>query len=117
MSNVYVVQKQMRWDTQLQELVPKYDFRDAERFGALRYLLGPTANPFNPDPLIDDIHKHLDGYTADDYLLLVGNPCLIGWTVAIAADLADGVVQVLQWHGRDATYRAIKVALWPDEPI
>jgi hypothetical protein len=111
MAVVYVIQKQMRWDPSRGEHVPRFDLEPAKKYGELRYLLSPTANPFNPGPIIDDMANVLAHFTADDYLLLIGNPCLIGWAVAIASfELLDrdGKLKLLQWHGRDKKYIVVE---------
>ena len=77
---VFVVQKTMRWDAQKGELVPKFDLTPAERHGQIEYLLSPTASPFRPDALLDELHEKLSTITEDDCLLLAGNQFgLGGW--------------------------------------
>lgn len=107
--SVYVVQKQHKWDTQKQELVEKYDLRPAEEYGDLVYLLSPTAAPFNSRPIINELKEKLKFFKPDDYLLLIGNPALIGFSVAIAADHTGGSLNLLQWSGKDRKYLPIKV--------
>lgn len=106
MAVVYVIQKQMRWDATCGEHVPRFDLGPAEQYGELKYLLSPTANPFNPGPIIEDMANTLADFTVDDYLLLIGNPCLIGWAVAMAAYMLErgSELKLLQWHGRDRKY-------------
>ena len=108
MSRVYVVQKQMRWDEKRQELVPKFpDIHRAEEFGDLEYLLSPKAAPWNAPSIMRDLHHKLRHYTSEDYLLLIGNPCLIGWTVAVASQYSGGKVNLLQWSGQHRKYIAV----------
>ena len=107
--SVYVVQKQHRWDAQKQELVQKYDLEPAEEYGDLVYLLSPTAAPFNSKPIVEELKESLYGFSDDDYLLLIGNPALIGFAVAIAADNNQGNLKLLQWSGKDKKYLPIKV--------
>lgn len=105
MSRVFVVQRQQRWDDRKQELVDRFDTLDlAKKHGEFIYLLSPKAGPFNPDSVIAELHEKLKDYSDDDYLLLIGNPCLIGWTVAIAAHYNGGVVNLLQWNGSQKDY-------------
>ena len=107
---VFVVQKTMRWDAQKGELVPKFDLTPAERHGQIEYLLSPTASPFRPGALLDELHDKLSTITENDYLLLVGNPVLIGMVVAIATGYTDGNVRVLQWSGKHGEY--IPIDIW-----
>ena len=119
MSNpiVYCVQKAFKVDEQTQEVVPRFDLSAAARFGELRYLLGPSAGPRNVgDPVhLDEVKRKLADYRAEtDYLLLMGNPVLIGVVTAIAAHTSPtGRVQFLQWSRRDGRYAPIVVeGLW-----
>ena len=112
---VYVVQCQMRWDGEKGSLVPKFDLAPAEVFGELVFLLSPSAAPFNSPPIIDELQRKLAGYDDDDHLLLVGNPCLIGMVVALAADANNGRVKMLQWSGRHQSYRVVEASLWSDQ--
>lgn len=100
MSRVFVIQRQMRRDRNTGELVLKFNLEPAEKFGEIVYLLSPTAGPFNPGPIIQDLHEALHDYSDDDFLLLIGNPCLIGWSVGIAAHHNAGRVRLLQWSNR-----------------
>ena len=92
MSRVFVVQNQHRWDRDKQRFEPKFNLAHAEEFGELVYLLSPTAAPFRPEPIIDELKEKLADFGPGDHLLLVGNPVLIGFAVAIAADANDGDV-------------------------
>lgn len=108
---VYVVQNQHRQD-EAGQLKPKFDLTSAEEFGQLSFLLSPTARPFRPAPIIAELHQKLRDFRGDtDYLLLLGNPCIIGWTVAIAAQYSGGRVRLLQWDGRNARYGMIDADL------
>lgn len=106
---IFVVQKTMRWDAGKGELVPKFDLAPAEEYGEIVYLLSPTAAPFNPDTILPELHAKLENITEDDYLLLVGNPALIGMVCAIAADYSQGCFNMLQWSGKDRKYLPIRV--------
>lgn len=108
MSKVYVVQNQHRWDRDKQRFEPKFDLTPAEEFGELVYLLSPTAAPFRPEPIIQELREKLKDYREGDHLLLVGNPVLIGFAVAVAADANGGRVSLLQWSGKDQRYIAVE---------
>lgn len=107
MSRVFVVQNQHRWDRDKQRFEPKFNLAPAEEFGELVYLLSPTAAPFRPEPIIDELKEKLADFGPGDHLLLVGNPVLLGFAVAIAADANDGDVSLLQWSGKDQRYIAV----------
>lgn len=104
MKKVYVVQNQHRWDANRNEFVPKFDLKAAEQYGELVFLLGPTASPFRPESIIEELQTKLATFTDQDSLLCIGNPLLIGWSTAIAADANEGRVASLQWSGKDQRY-------------
>ncbi len=114
MPRVYVVQDQHKWDREAGRFVPKFDLSSAETFGELAYLLTPTAAPFRPEPVVDELRDKLVWFSDDDYLLLIGNPVLIGCAMAVAAQVNGGRVRVLQWSGKDQRYVPVLVNLAPD---
>lgn len=110
---VFVVQKQMRFDEGTGELVPRFrTLEKAERFGTLEYLLSPSAHPFNPEHIIGDLHDKLKSFSDSDYLLLIGNPALIGMATAVAGHYNEGRLRLLQWSGRQGDYAEISVRMF-----
>jgi hypothetical protein len=106
---VYVIQDQKTVDNRSGELRPKFDFTPAKEFGELEFLLWPSASPFSLDGPISALHEKLRNYRDGDYLLLVGNPVLLGLAVAVAADYNMGNVNLLQWSGARRTYLPVHV--------
>ena len=104
---VLAIQNQMRYEREKGIYVPKFDLSPAEEYGQIKFLLSPTASPFNPAGVMPDLWEGLRDYSDDDHLLLVGNPILIGWATAIAADVNDGRVRLLQWSGKDRRYLSV----------
>lgn len=107
-SRVFVVQNQHRWDREEEQFVPKFDLTPAEEFGELVYLLSPTAAPFRPGKIVEELQTKLASFGPNDHLLLVGNPVLIGFSVALAAYSNQGSVSLLQWSGKDQRYVNVK---------
>src|SRR5690606_29686130 len=108
MSRVFVVQNQHRWNRDEQRFEPKFDLTPAKEFGELVYLLSPTAAPFRPEPIIEELREKLSDFGTGDYLLLVVNPILLGFAGAIAGDADGRDVSLLQWSGKDQRYIAVK---------
>lgn len=108
MSIVYVVQNQQKRHESTGLMGPKFDLSSARDYGELVYLLDSHDLPFRPVPVVDKLRAGLASFTEKDYLLLIGNPCLIGWSVAIASQATGGVVRVLQWHKRSSSYILIE---------
>lgn len=112
---VFVVQKQYRQEGV--NLVPKFDLASAEKFGELHYLLSPTAAPFNSEAVIAELQQKLSGFRGNmDYLLLVGNPCFIGWTTAVAVKAGGGHLQLLQWSSRKMEYVCVEAHIAQESP-
>jgi hypothetical protein len=105
---VFAIQQQMKFDGVKRELVPRFpSIFKAERWGSIVYVLSPSAHPFNPELILGDIHDKLSGFNDDDFLLLIGNPGLIGMSTAVAAYYNEGRVKFLQWSGRHGEYTEI----------
>jgi hypothetical protein len=105
---VFAIQQQMKFDSIRRELVPRFPSVDrAEKWGKIVYVLSPSAHPFNPELILGDIHENLANFNDNDFLLLIGNPGLIGMSTAVAAHYNDGRVKFLQWSGRHGEYTEI----------
>ena len=113
---VFVVQNQMRRNRETGQLEPRFNLDPALEHGRLQFLLSPSAAPFHPGQVIDELHKKLENFGDNDYLLLIGNPCLIGFAVAIATEYNNGRVKLLQWNGREGRYTPIEAVVFADCP-
>lgn len=110
---VYVIHNPNAWNEEDQQYQPKHDISSAASWGRLTHLLGPTANPHRPEPIVRDLQDRLSKITVDDYLLLIGSPCFIAWASAIAAQVLGGRMRVLVWS-RDRGYTPLEVDLFTD---
>lgn len=99
---VFAIQQPHRWNGR--ELAPAFDVSPAEEHGNVEFLLSPTAAPFQTAGIVQELHEKLNGFSDGDFLLLIGNPCLIGIATAIAAHYNNGLVPMLQWSGKDGRY-------------
>lgn len=110
---VFAVQNQMRFDQEKGELVERFpSIHKAERYGKIEFLLSPSASPFSPDLVIGDLHFKLKDFSDADHLLLVGNPVLIGLSVAIAAHYNSGRIRFLQWSGKHFDYTEVVTKIY-----
>lgn len=110
---VYIVQDHRRYNRDTGEYESVHDLAPAEEYGTLKYLLSPTAAPWSPETVLPDLWAGLRDFGDADHLLLTGNPVLIGWATAVAADYNDGRVSLLQWHGRDRRYIPVTAQVFP----
>lgn len=92
--------------------VPKFDFTDAKRFGKLVELLRSRSAPYDPESVLPVLREKLSDFTSHDFILAVGNPILIGWATAIAADVNEGFVNMLQWSGKHREYTPISANIF-----
>lgn len=108
MPTVYVIQNHASYDKSTGLMVPRYDLSPAEKFGELVFLLSPVTVPNKPANAVKELRKKLCNFSDNDYLLLIGNPCFIGWATAIAADMNGGKVAMLQYNGSRQQYYVVK---------
>ena len=112
MSRVFVIHLQVRWNAAEGRNEGMHDLSPALEFGELEFLLPPDASPSRPEEALKTLHETLQDFRPEDYLLLIGNPCFIGWATAIAADWTDGRLRLLQWDRVARKYAAIEVDLF-----
>jgi hypothetical protein len=67
---------------------------------------------FSPGPLIYKLRKGLKNYTSDDYLLLTGDPAIIGVACSIVSDITNGKYNVLKWDKQERKYYPIEINLY-----
>jgi len=112
-TKVFIVQDQFMRDSETGALVSKFDFTKAKEFGELEYILAPNANPFSPnEEVIEKLRETLADFGPHDYLLLTGNPILIGWATTFAAMACQGRIRMLQWNPRRQCYLEVRGKLF-----
>ena len=67
---------------------------------------------FSPGPLIYKLRQGLKSYTVDDYLLLTGDPAIIGVACSIVSDITNGKYNVLKWDKQERKYYPIEINLY-----
>ena len=67
---------------------------------------------FSPGPLIYKLRQGLKNYTSDDYLLLTGDPALIGVACSIVSDITNGKYNILKWDKQERQYYPIEINLY-----
>jgi len=67
---------------------------------------------FSPGPLIFKLRKGLKDYTPEDYLLLTGDPAIIGVACSIVSDITNGKYNVLKWDKQERKYYPIEINLY-----
>ena len=67
---------------------------------------------FSPGPLIFKLRKGLRNFTKEDYLLLTGDPAIIGVACSIVSDITNGKYNVLKWDKQERKYYPIEINLY-----
>ena len=99
MSRVFVVHQPTGRDRATGAIKPTMDLSPASEYGQLRFVLREWENPFaDIRATVAEVRRVLEGekITGRDWLLLVGNPCLIGIVAAVASDYVSDL-RMLQW--------------------
>jgi len=92
---------------------PKINIIGASKFGELKVLLPELSQIiFSPGPLIFKLRKLLNNYTPEDFLLLTGDPAIIGVACSIVSDTTNGKYKVLKWDKQERQYYPIVIDLY-----
>ena len=67
---------------------------------------------FSPGPLIFKLRKGLKNFTTEDYLLLTGDPAIIGVACSIVSDITNGRYNLLKWDKQERKYYPIEINLY-----
>ncbi len=91
---------------------PKINIMGASNYGEFKFLLPELSQIiFSPGPLIFKLRKSLKDFSEEDYLLLTGDPAIIGVACSIVSDITNGKYQLLKWDKQDKVYYPIKINL------
>lgn len=94
---------------------PKINIMGAASYstsGKFNFLLPEFSQMiFSPGPLIFKLRNLLKDYTTKDYLLLTGDPAIIGVACSIVSDMTNGKYNLLKWDKQDRIYYPIKINL------
>jgi len=92
---------------------PKINIIGAAKYGDFVFCLPEMAQMiFSPGPLIFKLRKVLKDFTAEDYLLLTGDPAIIGVACSIVSDTTNGRYKLLKWDKQEKRYYPIEINLY-----
>jgi hypothetical protein len=95
---------------------PKINIIGAREFGELKVLLPENAQIIlSAGPLVFKLRKLLQDYKPKDYLLLTGDPAIIGVTCSIVSDITGGKYNLLKWDKQERRYYPIEIDLYQKE--
>ena len=91
---------------------PKINIMGAAEFGSFKFLLPELSKIiFSPGPLIFKLREGLKSYRTKDFLLLTGDPAIIGVACSIVSDMTNGKYQLLKWDKQERKYYSIAINL------
>tara|TARA_R110002072_G_scaffold112413_1_gene241442 strand:+ start:166 stop:573 length:408 start_codon:yes stop_codon:yes gene_type:complete len=67
---------------------------------------------FSSSPFVFKMQKNLRDFRQQDYVLLTGDPAIIGISCAIVCDKTNGKFNLLKWDRREAKYYPINFDLY-----
>jgi len=92
---------------------PKINILGASNYGQFKFLLPEFSQMiFSPGPLIFKLRKGLKNFKVGDYLLLTGDPAIIGVACSIVSDITNGKYSVLKWDKQERKYYQIEINLY-----
>ena len=92
---------------------PKINILGAAEYGSFRFLLPELSQMiFSPGPLIFKLRKGLKDFSEKDYLLLTGDPAIIGVACSIVCDITNGKYKLLKWDKQERKYYPIDINLY-----
>ena len=92
---------------------PKINIVGAREYGEIKSLLPELSQIiFSPGPLIFKLRNLLKNFTQDDYLLLTGDPAIIGVACSIVSDITNGKYKLLKWDKQERKYYPIEINLY-----
>ena len=92
---------------------PKINILGASDYGIFKFLLPEFSQIiFSPGPLIYKLRQSLKNYRPSDYLLLTGDPAIIGVACSIVSDITNGKYNLLKWDKQERKYYPITINLY-----
>jgi len=92
---------------------PKINIMGAQKFGKIKVLLREDSQMiFSPGPIIFELRKLLKEYRSTDYLLLTGDPAIIGVACSVVSDITHGKYHLLKWDRQERMYYPISINLY-----
>jgi hypothetical protein len=92
---------------------PRINIMSASQYGHFKFLLPEFSQIiFSPGPLIFKLRKSLKEFNEGDYLLLTGDPAIIGVACSIVSDMTNGKYNLLKWDKQERQYYPIAINLY-----
>jgi len=107
--NVYVIQ-----DIPGSKIgTPKINIIGATQFGNLKVCLPENSQIIlSPTYVITTLRSKLKDYNSNDYLLLTGDPAIIGVACSIVSDITNGEFNLLNCDKQERRYYPVEIKLY-----
>ena len=92
---------------------PKINIVGATQYGQLKVLLPENSQIIlSPAYVISTLKQKLKDYKSKDYLLLTGDPAIIGVACSIVSDITNGKYKLLKWDKQERRYYPVEIDLY-----
>ena len=92
---------------------PKFNIMGASEYGKLKFLLDERSQMiFSPGPLIFKLKNLVRNFKPTDYLLLTGDPAIIGVVCCLISDMTNGRFSLLKWDRQEKRYYPIEIDIY-----
>ena len=92
---------------------PKFNIMGAAEYGNLKFLLDERSQMiFSPGPLIFKLKNLVKDFKPTDYLLLTGDPAIIGVVCSLVSEQTNGRYNLLKWDRQEKRYYPIEIDLY-----
>ena len=92
---------------------PKINIIGATQFGKLQVLLPENSQIIlSHTYVITTLRQKLKDYNPKDYLLLTGDPAIIGVACSIVSDITNGKYNLLKWDKQERRYYPVEIDLY-----
>ena len=92
---------------------PKINIMGASHYGKFKFLLPEFSQMiFSPGPLIYKLRQGLKNFKQGDYLLVTGDPAIIGVACSIVHELTGGKFNLLKWDKQERRYYPIEINIF-----
>ena len=90
-----------------------FNIMGAAEYGKLVFLLDERSQMiFSPGPLIMKLKNLLKDFRPTDYLLLTGDPAIIGVVCCLISETTNGRFNLLKWDRQEKRYYPIEIDVY-----
>jgi hypothetical protein len=93
--------------------MPKINIIGATQYGQLKVLLPENSQIIlSPSYVISTLKTKLKDYKLKDFLLLTGDPLIIGIACSIVSGMTNGKYKSLKWDRQERRYYSVEVDIY-----